>query len=73
MFLEKPLLNFSITMKPLGRIIKADLESGYHGSPATMMQARFFDTVLGCVVGLIGGYVCIAPTFALGWAASFDA
>lgn len=28
------------------------------GSPAAMLQARFFDTVLGCVVGLIGG-VCL--------------
>ena len=33
------------------------------GSPAAMLQARFFDTVLGCVVGLIGGVCLHSPRF----------
>lgn len=33
------------------------------GSPMVMLQARFFDTVLGCVVGLIGGVCLHNPRF----------
>ena len=33
------------------------------GSPAIMMQARFFDTALGCVVGLAGGACMHSPGF----------
>jgi uncharacterized membrane protein YccC len=33
------------------------------GSPDAMIQARFFDTVLGCVVGLIGGVCLHSPRF----------
>ena len=33
------------------------------GSPDAIIQARFFDTVLGCVVGLIGGVCLHSPRF----------
>lgn len=33
------------------------------GSPATIIQARLFDTLLGCVVGLIGGICLHNATF----------
>lgn len=33
------------------------------GAPAALMQARLFDTVLGCVVGLIGGVCLHSPRF----------
>lgn len=34
-----------------------------HSSPALLIQARFFDTVLGCVVGLVGGVCLHSPRF----------
>ena len=34
-----------------------------HGEPDAMIQARFFDTVLGCAVGLIGGVCLHSPRF----------
>lgn len=34
-----------------------------HGSPSPLMQARFFDTVLGCLVGLAGGVCLHSPRF----------
>jgi uncharacterized membrane protein YccC len=34
-----------------------------HGSPTALIQSRFFDTVLGCVVGLIGGICLHSPRF----------
>ena len=34
-----------------------------HGSPDVMIQARFFDTVLGSVVGLLGGVCLHSPRF----------
>lgn len=34
-----------------------------HGSPSALMQARFFDTVLGCLVGLVGGVCLHSPRF----------
>lgn len=33
------------------------------GSPTILLQARFFDTVLGCVVGLAGGACMHSPGF----------
>lgn len=32
-----------------------------HGDPAALIGARFFDTVLGCTVGLAGGYCLHSP------------
>jgi uncharacterized membrane protein YccC len=32
-------------------------------SPTAWVQARFFDTVLGCLVGLIGGICLHTPRF----------
>lgn len=34
-----------------------------HGTAATLIQARFFDTVLGCIVGLAGGICLHSPRF----------
>jgi uncharacterized membrane protein YccC len=34
-----------------------------HDSPSPLMQARFFDTVLGCLVGLAGGVCLHSPRF----------
>lgn len=33
------------------------------GSPSPLIQARFFDTVLGCLVGLVGGICLHSPRF----------
>ena len=33
------------------------------GSPSALIQARFFDTVLGCFVGLVGGICLHSPRF----------
>ncbi len=32
-----------------------------HASPAILIRARFFDTILGCLIGLVGG-VCLHST-----------
>lgn len=34
-----------------------------HTSPATLIHARFFDTLLGCLVGLAGGICLHSPRF----------
>lgn len=34
-----------------------------HASPNVLIQARFFDTVLGCLVGLVGGVCLHSPGF----------
>jgi len=34
-----------------------------HSSPSPLIQARFFDTVLGCLVGLVGGVCLHSPRF----------
>jgi len=34
-----------------------------HGSTDAMIHARFFDTVLGCAVGLVGGICLHSPNF----------
>lgn len=39
-------------------ILLAEAATLGHGSAATLIQARFFDTMLGCLVGLIGG-ICL--------------
>lgn len=36
-----------------------------HGSVVTLVQARFFDTILGCFVGLVGGICLHSPRFRL--------
>lgn len=37
-------------------ILLADAATLGHGSAAALIQARFFDTLLGCFVGLVGGF-----------------
>lgn len=37
-------------------ILLADAATLGHGSAADLVQARFFDTLLGCFVGLLGGF-----------------
>lgn len=44
-------------------ILLAEAATMGHGSPAQLMQARFFDTLLGCLVGLLGGICLHSPRF----------
>ncbi len=44
-------------------ILLADAATLEHGSAATIIQARFFDTLLGCLVGLLGGICLHTPRF----------
>jgi uncharacterized membrane protein YccC len=52
----------AIFITPL-TILLAEAATLGHGSPATLIQARFFDTVLGCLVGLVGGICLHSPRF----------
>jgi len=47
----------AIFITPL-TILLAEAATLGSGSPAALIEARFFDTVLGCFVGLAGG-VCL--------------
>jgi len=42
-------------------ILLAEAATMGRGSPALLMQARFFDTLLGCLVGLLGGICLHSP------------
>jgi uncharacterized membrane protein YccC len=44
-------------------ILLAEAATLGHGSPSVLIQARFFDTVLGCFVGLVGGICLHSPRF----------
>jgi hypothetical protein len=44
-------------------ILLVEAASLGHGSPFGLIQARFLDTVLGCVVGLAGGVCLHSPRF----------
>lgn len=44
-------------------ILLAEAATLGHGSVAALMQARFIDTALGCLVGLLGGICLHSPTF----------
>ncbi|WP_019140794.1 FUSC family protein [Noviherbaspirillum massiliense] len=44
-------------------ILLAEAATLGHGPAGTMIEARFFDTVLGCVVGLAGGICLHSPRF----------
>ncbi len=44
-------------------ILLADAATLGHGSPAALIQARFVDTVLGSIVGLVGGVGLHSPRF----------
>jgi hypothetical protein len=44
-------------------ILLAEAATFGRGSAASLIQARFFDTVLGCIVGLIGGICLHSPRF----------
>lgn len=44
-------------------ILLAEAATLGHGSPYALVEARFFDTVLGCFVGLIGGICLHSPRF----------
>lgn len=39
-------------------ILLAEAATLGHGSPSELIHARFFDTILGCIVGLFGG-ICL--------------
>lgn len=44
-------------------ILLAEAATLGHGSAATLIYARFIDTVLGCLVGLLGGICLHSPRF----------
>jgi hypothetical protein len=44
-------------------ILLAEAATLGQGSPARLIEARFIDTVLGCVVGLVGGACLHSPRF----------
>ncbi|HEY0328571.1 MAG TPA: FUSC family protein [Rhodopseudomonas sp.] len=44
-------------------IFLADAASLGQGSPNAVIEARFFDTLLGCAVGLLGGFCLHSPSF----------
>ncbi len=44
-------------------ILLADAATLGHGSPQALIGARFIDTLLGCLVGLIGGICLHSPRF----------
>jgi uncharacterized membrane protein YccC len=44
-------------------ILLADAATLGHSSAAALIHARFFDTLLGCFVGLLGGFCLHNPRF----------
>ncbi|MDF3813460.1 MULTISPECIES: FUSC family protein [Rhodopseudomonas] len=44
-------------------IFLADAATLGHGTPNTVIEARLIDTLLGCAVGLAGGFCLHSPTF----------
>jgi len=52
----------AIFITPL-TILLAEAASIQHGSVTLLIQARFLDTVLGCLVGLTGGVCLHSPVF----------
>jgi uncharacterized membrane protein YccC len=52
----------AIFITPL-TILLAEAATLGQASPSVLIQARFFDTVLGCVIGLIGGICLHSPRF----------
>jgi hypothetical protein len=44
-------------------ILLAEAATLGHGSASALIQARFFDTVLGCLIGLVGGFCLHSPRF----------
>jgi hypothetical protein len=44
-------------------ILLVEAASLGHGSAWALTEARFFDTVLGCLVGLAGGICMHSPRF----------
>jgi uncharacterized membrane protein YccC len=44
-------------------ILLAEAATLGHGDPAALIEARLLDTVLGCMVGLIGGVCLHSPRF----------
>lgn len=52
----------TIFITPL-TLLLAEAATLAHGSPTLLIQARFFDTVLGCMAGLVGGVCLHSPRF----------
>ncbi|MBN8442169.1 MAG: FUSC family protein [Thauera sp.] len=44
-------------------ILLAEAATLGHGDPAALIQARFIDTLVGCLVGLVGGICLHSPRF----------
>lgn len=51
----------TVFITPLTILLAEAATLGSGASPAALMQSRFYDTVLGCVVGLLGGLVLHQP------------
>jgi uncharacterized membrane protein YccC len=52
----------AIFITPL-TILLAEAATLGHASPSALIEARFFDTVLGCLIGLVGGICLHSPRF----------
>lgn len=52
-----------VFITPLTILLVEAAQLGRGGSPALLIEARLFDTVLGCLVGLVGGYCLHSPRF----------
>lgn len=52
----------AIFITPL-TLLLAEAATLGHTSPSGLIQARFFDTLLGCMIGLIGGICIHSPRF----------
>ncbi|MGI4843392.1 MAG: FUSC family protein [Janthinobacterium lividum] len=50
----------TVLITPL-TILLADAATLGHAAPAALVQARFFDTLLGCAIGLAGGWCLHSP------------
>lgn len=57
------LVAWGLLLMPLSPWGLAEAGTLGHGVPAHLIEARFYDTVLGCTVGLLGGVCLHSPRF----------
>jgi hypothetical protein len=53
----------AVFITPLTILLAEAATLGHHGSPTALVQARFFDTLLGCFIGFLGGVCLHSPWF----------
>lgn len=53
----------AIFITPLTILLAEAASLGHHDSAAALVQARFFDTLLGCFIGFVGGICLHNPRF----------